>query len=240
MSKATSLSSRRSKTIWITLGGAAIIATVLTLAAVAILLDRWPRWLELGSFIPDLVVGLFTGLIIGLVVIWLERRASKALELRLALDEWGRAKRRIIRALNSHRSYQMPMIDERFSSLLDLNVEFVELADELPLERWGRVIRDDEAVAKIADLAAATHRFRSAAELASAQVASYAGIPHNAESVLTPIIYTGLPQDQVEEFLYENNLPSDILAWPNIIAFSTASREFDRAWLAACRVYGIS
>jgi hypothetical protein len=94
------------------------------------------------SFVPDLIVGLFTGLVVGLILAWSQSRAARKRERREIGLRWEALRPRVGAQLLDpwDRRVMGPTLAE-FAGRTDALRELVE---DVPLGSWAQVLDSDE------------------------------------------------------------------------------------------------
>ncbi|KAA9131165.1 hypothetical protein [Microbacterium caowuchunii] len=112
------------------------------------------------SFVPDLIVGLFTGLLVGLILAWTQSRAARKRERREIELRWEALRPRVGAQLLDpwDRRVMGPTLEE-FASRTDALRELVE---DVPLGSWAEVL-DSEELRNLHELAKAATELHGAA-----------------------------------------------------------------------------
>lgn len=94
------------------------------------------------TFVPDLIVGLFTGLVVGLILAWTQSRAARKRERREIELRWEALRPRVGALLLEpwDRRVMGPTVEEFANRTNALR----ELVEDFPLGSWAEVLDSDE------------------------------------------------------------------------------------------------
>jgi hypothetical protein len=95
-----------------------------------------------GSFVPDLIVGVFTGLTVGLILAWTQARAAKKKERREIELRWEALRPRVGAELLD--PWDRRVIMDSLDEFAHRNDGLLKLVEDIPLASWADVLESDE------------------------------------------------------------------------------------------------
>lgn len=94
------------------------------------------------SFVPDLIVGLFTGLLVGVILAWTQSRAARKRERREIELRWEALRPRVgAQLLDPWDRRVMGLTLAEFAGRTDALQELIE---DIPLGSWADILNSDE------------------------------------------------------------------------------------------------
>ncbi|UXW87077.1 hypothetical protein NFX31_06015 [Microbacterium azadirachtae] len=143
--------------------------------------------IDWDSFVPDLIVGLFTGLVVGAILAWTQSRAAQKRERREIELRWEALRPRVGALLLD--PWDRRVMGSTLAEFARRTDNLRELIKDVPLGSWAEVLDSDE--------------LRDLHELSKAAAELHGAAPR----------FDGFLRHSISRYLVEDTLKADLAEW---------------------------